>query len=221
MIPSYNQDHILWGLRISRLQMRSDASRRFAWQAYPPGHWLRYHTLACLSAALLWELARFCGFRIRIWNLETIHSQMILFSNSNCVDVASQTTPVHNLIRDDDDSSSDETVDRAFLQVNMAWPLEAYRSTHACNAEGHLHAVFEKLQENLGAIRIDTNACRPPARRMQGDIFHLMKRPRPASKHSYLYICSGPVLCLFCAWCWWWGQGFKSSSTARLFNQRN
>jgi hypothetical protein len=55
-------------------------------------------------------------------------------------------------------------------------------------AEAHLDVVWEDLKTNLNAIACVEVEGQVPERRVQGDNFHMMKRPRPATKHSYLHL---------------------------------
>ena len=52
--------------------------------------------------------------------------------------------------------------------------------------ERHIEVVWELLTNRLNAIEIGKEATSIKLKRVQADIFHLMKRPRPRAKHSFL-----------------------------------
>ena len=53
--------------------------------------------------------------------------------------------------------------------------------------ERHLEEVWETLANQLDQISVTDDTRQFHAvRRVQGDVFHMMKRPRPAAKHSFL-----------------------------------
>ncbi len=63
-----------------------------------------------------------------------------------------------------------------------------YVAVPATEAEAHLDVVWEDWKTNLNAIACVDVQSQVPERRVQGDIFHMMRRPRPAAKHSYLHL---------------------------------
>jgi hypothetical protein len=66
--------------------------------------------------------------------------------------------------------------------------IEQSKITDGRDAEAHLDLVFTTLVDNLQALDINNAASLQATRRVQGDVFHMMKRPRPASKHSFLNV---------------------------------
>ncbi len=63
--------------------------------------------------------------------------------------------------------------------------IEQCKITDGRDAEAHLDLVFTTLVDNLQALDINNAPSLQATRRVQGDVFHMMKRPRPASKHSF------------------------------------
>jgi hypothetical protein len=52
----------------------------------------------------------------------------------------------------------------------------------------YVDRVLTTLVDDLQALNVNTAGPLQPTRRVQGYVFHMMKRPRPASKHSFLEV---------------------------------
>jgi hypothetical protein len=79
------------------------------------------------------------------------------------------------------DSDSDREELRPEIESHTLLPVPTGEVEH------HLEEVWETLAKRLDQIRVtgDTRQFHG-VRRVQGDVFHMMKRPRPAAKHSFL-----------------------------------